>query len=269
MLRLFKRLLGGGRQTSSAPSPPSSPPEGVSRETVRALIERNELPHAVACLDKILEQSPEDAEALALRGVLHGRLGDIRSSLADLGRSVELDPNHPEVHFNYAVSHLRAGDAGEALAELSRVLQMTPDNARAQAQREKLASELGLAELDQGARVMERFTYSQCGPGYRWKVGLREMYKFQPHLPPSTYRAALLDLCQTPQAFVELTVTPVEYTVRLLTETRLPGISRTTVSEVITETIAARPDLLLGVLNRFLARGLLVRVDNALRFHTQ
>lgn len=171
-----------------------------------------------------------------------------------------------DTHFNQALTLLRAGDEVGALAAFSRVLQMTPDHAQARAAREKLASELGLAELDKAARVMEDFAYSQCGPGHLWKVELREVYRFRPNQPPLAINAALLDLRQTPQAFVQLIVTPGEYEVRIMVERPVAGVARTTLSQASIETIPAQPDKLMKLLNRMLATGNLVKVGNQLHY---
>jgi hypothetical protein len=176
------------------------------------------------------------------------------------------DEQAEESHFNQATSLLRAGDKAGALMAFSRTLQLAPDHAQARAARERLASELGLAELDQAAKVMEVFAYSQCGPGHRWKVELREVYKFRPNQPPLAMNAALLDLCQTPQAFVQLTVVPNEYEIRLMVERPVPGVTRTALSQVSLETISAQSDKLMELLNRMLATGILVKFGNQLQY---
>lgn len=193
-------------------------------------------------------------------------MGNTAAALADLSRAVELAPDNDVALFNCAVAHLRAGNDSEGLAMLSRVLQLTPDNERARTVREELAADLGLEEIDRAARVMEQFAYAQCGPGRRWKVELKEMYRFRPHRPHEVYNAALLDLCQVPPAFIQVTVTPAEYTVLILTEKKLPDVDRITLSTVASETIPAQADALLGILNSFVDKGILVKVGDQLRY---
>lgn len=226
------------------------------------LVKQDQLPEALTLLDDILEQAPDDAAALTLRGQVYGCLGDIGSALADLGRSVEINPNSEEAYFNYAVAHLHAGNGSEALAALSRVLQLTPNNRRARAWRGRLAFELGLNKLDQVAQVMEHFAYSQCGPGRGWKVELREMYRFQPNRSPESFNAATLDLCQTPQAFIQVAIAPTEYIVKLNVEKHLPDVPQMCLADVISETIPAQHDVLLNLLNSFVDEGILVKVSN-------
>jgi tetratricopeptide (TPR) repeat protein len=230
------------------------------------LFEQGQLPEALSLLNEILKRSPNNDIALTLRGVVRGRMGDTASALADLSQAGELTPYNEVALFNCAVAHLRAGNGSEGLALLSRVLQLKPDDERASALREEIALDLGLEELDRVARVMEQFAYAQCSPGLGWKVELREMYRFQPNRPPETYNAALLDLCQIPQAFIQVTVTPTEYAVKINVEKRLPGIDRMCLSEVASDMIPAQVDVLLDLLNSFVDRGIIVKVGRQLRY---
>ena len=230
------------------------------------LVEQGQIPEALSLLNEILEQAPNTAAALTLRGIVRGRMGDTASALADLNRAVELAPCNEVALFNCAVAHLRAGNGSEGLAVLSRVLQLRPDNERARALREEIAHDLGLEELDKVARVMEQFAYSHCGPGRGWKVELREMYRFQPNRPPEAYNAALLNLCQVPQAFIQVIVTPAEYTVKINVEKQLPGVDQTCLSEVTSDTIPAQADALLGLLNSFVDKGILVKLGDQLHY---
>src|SRR5438034_74297 len=108
----------------------------------------------------------------------------------DWFRKSNRTPN-AESHYSYAVSLLDAGKEPEALHAFSRVLQFLPNHEQALAWRKKLVIDLGLVDLDRAARAMEDFAYSHCGPGYGWKVEMRNVYSFKPHQPHETYEAAL------------------------------------------------------------------------------
>ena len=178
--------------------------------------------------------------------------------------------NNPQLDadacFNDAQALLDAGNYSDALLRFSRVLQFVPDHAQALARRERLVIDLGLDDLDRAARLLERFAYSHCGAGYGWKVEMREAYAFSPHQPPETYDAAFLDLCQTPPAFIELTVQGNQYKLRFMVDTPVPGVSRTCLSEVNPQSIPANADALLELLDQFVKTGLLVKVGKRLRY---
>jgi len=250
-----------GPRRSKNPSP--------SVETAYAFIVQDRLPEALSLLNDILRQSPENAVALALRGQAYGRMGKISNALADLSRSVQLDPSNVDAYFNYAIALAKADKEPEALAAISRVVQLNPNDEEARAWRNRLAAQLGLEELDQVARVLEQFAYSQCGNGKHWQVALREMYLFQPHLPHQTYNAAILDLRQMPQALVEVTASPDGYKVKLSVEQRFPEVSRATFVEVISEESLAEPTALLTLLHGWLSRGILKTIGDRLRYEAQ
>jgi tetratricopeptide (TPR) repeat protein len=235
-------------------------------ELARTYVAVNRLSQALSALDTALQQSPDHAKAPAVRRQAYGRSGDLSVTLADLSRAVELGPYNAETRFNYALAHWQAGHPEEALAAFSRVLQLTPDDSEARTWRARLVLLLGLEMLDEVARLLEDFLYSHCGPGRKWKVELRQMLKFRPDGPPETVNAALVDLCQTPQALLQVTATPTEYTVTILAERPIPGTPQTGFSDAITETVPARPEALLDLFNGFLDKGILVKAGNQLRY---
>lgn len=243
----------------------SNPDNLLSRiNTASELLEQGQLPEALILLNKILEQTPNSDAALTLRGIVHGRMGDTESALADLSQAVELDPHNEMALLNYAVAHVRSGKASDGLAILSRALQLRPDNERAIALRDRVARNLGLEELDSVAKAMEQFAYAQCGPGLEWKVELKEMYFFQPKLPQEKYNVAIFDLCQDPQAFIQVMVAPTEYTVKISVEKQVPRVDRLCLADIASHTIPAEIDALLGLLNGFIDKGILTKVGSRL-----
>jgi len=179
-------------------------------------------------------------------------------------RKVYAEPQlDAEACFNVAQRRLSAGNKWEALMGVSRVLQLTPNHETALVLRERLATDLRLDELDRAARVLEEFAYSHCGPGHKWKVELRRRYALNPHGRRCLYDAAFLDLCQDPPAFIELTLEGNHYTVRLMVNRPVSGVSPTCLSEVTSQSIPAQADALLKLLDRFIEIGLLVKLDGS------
>ena len=229
--------------------------------------EQDRLVQQLARLNATIEQSQGDVPALVSRAEVHARLGDTDSSLADLGRALQLSPNDARLYFSYATSHLRAGNKREAFSAFLRVAQLSPGNTEAREMCNRLASEIWLFELYEGAKVMEDFALSHCGPGYGWAVDIVEAWEFNPGRPPATYFAALLNLRQTPSAVLQLTVVGEQYRVILMAESPLEGISRTMFRQVTEETSPRQTTTLLQTLNELLRRGLLVKDNNSLRYY--
>ena len=226
----------------------------------------NQLQNALAAVNKVLKQAPDSALALAYRGEIQGRLGHIPEALADLEKSVRIEPT-AYAYFNYSLAHYHAHNKSAALAALFRVLQLEPGDKEAQAFRVGLAQELGLAELEIAARVVEQFMYSQCGPGIGWKVELRQMYRFKPNSPHDEYNAVVLDLCHQPATLIEIEYVPPEYRVVIDIEKRFPGVSRQTMVAAVTKDIAASDAALLSVLQGFVEEGVLTLGNGSLRYN--
>ena len=229
------------------------------------LKQQNRLQEALDLLNKLLKQVPDNAKALAYRGEIYGRLGNIPAALEDLKRSVHLEPFAP-TYFNLALAYFHSNQKSEALAALFRVVQLEPNDKEAWSFREGLAKELGLEDLEIIARVVEQFMYSHCGPGLGWKVELRHMYRFIPHKPHEEYDAVVLDLCQEPLALIQIQPVSAEYRIIVNVEKSFPETSQRTFAEVITKVIPAQDADLLNVFNEFIEAGVLIQEKNRLRY---
>jgi predicted Zn-dependent protease len=82
---------------------------------------------AIGCYDSVLEDDPENVEALSYRGWAHLRSDDPTAAQADLDRAAELDPTYPDVRVFRAIAATRAGDFEAASAELSAFYASEPE----------------------------------------------------------------------------------------------------------------------------------------------
>jgi tetratricopeptide (TPR) repeat protein len=90
------------------------------------LASEQQYPEAIDILDQILEDEPENVEALTYKGwfqYLSGARGDGVLTLID---AAELDPEYPDVHAFLAVAFSRLGRPESALAELDRLDALDP-----------------------------------------------------------------------------------------------------------------------------------------------
>ena len=65
---------------------------------------------AVACFDDLLEENPDDVQALTYRGWAHIRADELEAGRSDLDRAVQLDPEAADPHVFLAIA---ASDEGE------------------------------------------------------------------------------------------------------------------------------------------------------------
>lgn len=90
-----------------------------------------------------LEKSPDDAEALAARGVAATRRRDYRGALADLGRAISLAPGRAEFYHDRSTVYLETGMTGQALEDCSAALRLNPRFVEASLRRAAILAEAG------------------------------------------------------------------------------------------------------------------------------
>jgi tetratricopeptide (TPR) repeat protein len=245
-----------------APDEPS-----LLMDFARLNLQHNKLPEAQQSLEVILRSIPNHGEALTLRGQIHGRNRNIQAAVADLERAVKLIPYDANAHFNFALALYYAGRFSEAHAEIQRVTQLDPIDKEAVAWRAKLAQQLGLADLDEAAKVLEEFALQQTGSGRGWIVEIRQMHQFVPHSVPITYNAAVLNLFQDPPALIEVRNIPPRYTFKIMSGKQIPNTSQMGFFDAVSREIDANPAALHTLLSSLLAERVFIVSAGRLVFH--
>ncbi len=93
-----------------------------------ALREQRRLNEALAAATRLLELTPGNVEALAVRAELLLDLGDPAGASRDLGAALHLAPSDIGLRLNRALALRQLGEPDESLAELERVLEGQPRN---------------------------------------------------------------------------------------------------------------------------------------------
>ena len=103
----------------------------------------------IDCYDDILEDAPDQIEALTYQGWAMVRDGRVAEGAANFDRVVELDPEYPDVRVFRASVAARAGDHALAAAELDRFYANDPSTSAVQVLRSQgLEREIFFALLD-------------------------------------------------------------------------------------------------------------------------
>ncbi|MFF3001928.1 tetratricopeptide repeat protein [Kitasatospora sp. NPDC057940] len=106
---------------------------------------------ALADLDTVIAQDPQNAEYYVDRAALHRATGRPDDAIADYDTAIRLGPHLPEAYYNRAETHTDLGRPDAALADLDRTLRIAPDHLDALVNRAGLYlddGELDLAERD-------------------------------------------------------------------------------------------------------------------------
>ncbi|MFE7191466.1 tetratricopeptide repeat protein, partial [Kitasatospora sp. NPDC057541] len=109
---------------------------------------------ALADLDTVIAQDPQNAEYYVDRAALHRATGRADDAIADYGTAIRLGPHLPEAYYNRAETHTDLGRPRAALADLDRTLRIAPDHLDALVNRAGLYLDSGepdLAERDANA----------------------------------------------------------------------------------------------------------------------
>jgi len=90
------------------------------------LLQAGRADEAEAVLDRVLAQTPDQPDALHLRGMARGRLGRFEAGAADLERAAGLHPQPHAVWSNLGNLRRRAGDPVAAIEAYRQALQLMP-----------------------------------------------------------------------------------------------------------------------------------------------
>lgn len=143
--------LSGCASQTSAPEPSAADPAAAYTQLGVAYLERNNLPRAIAALDRALEARPDDPEALQAMAIAYQRQGDTRVADEYFQRALSQDPGFTRARNNYAAFLYSEGRIAEACRQLEQASQDTQYPNRAQ-----LFTNLGQCHLEQGEIELAR-----------------------------------------------------------------------------------------------------------------
>ena len=89
-------------------------------------MKRDEPETALADINNLLRQHPENARALNLRGVIYGMMGRTNEAISDLNASTALTPLDPTLWNNIGFYKFRQGNYQGAKADFMKALELDP-----------------------------------------------------------------------------------------------------------------------------------------------
>ena len=127
----------------------SNPHPDAYRRRALAYLDGEQYERAVDDLDRLLEQVPDDDEALHDRGLAHYDLERYEEAIADFSRAIGLNPEDSETYLGRGLAHVRIGRFDEAIADYSTAARLRSDDTTAYAGRAEALIALG--HLDRAA----------------------------------------------------------------------------------------------------------------------
>ncbi len=106
----------------------ASPSDERARwKKVNALLEKRRFDEAALQLTQLLDLSPEKAEILKKRGMVHARAGRLAEAVADLEASIALSPGDGQTHFELGLCHQSRREVAKAIASYERSIECDPE----------------------------------------------------------------------------------------------------------------------------------------------
>jgi tetratricopeptide (TPR) repeat protein len=124
------RAEGEGALAKAAELTPDSPQVEEAR-AVQLYYVKRDFRAALAVIDKLKTQLPNDGEIWMWGGYLNRRVGHFQQSLMDFDRARSLSPNDANITYHLAVTAIASGDCVRGLRELDASLAISGDNTHA------------------------------------------------------------------------------------------------------------------------------------------
>jgi tetratricopeptide (TPR) repeat protein len=202
--------------------PQGAPTSSDLLEQARKLLSAGKLAEAELMLDRAEKLAPSDSVILTLDAKVKGRLGEYSSALALLKRVIQLTPEAAQAHVDLAIALADSGDLNSAQAETTTAISIAPRLAIAHLNRARI-----LSDLKQDREAEDEFALAaRLAPGnsdcyFYWSFAERAQGNFDKEagllqkvvkLAPGNIKAhirlanSLLDQNRTAEAVAELRI---------------------------------------------------------------
>lgn len=119
-------LVGGGIGWIVAAQLVFRGPTSMTYQTAVKHLHRNELPEAIAVMDRLIEQEPGDAEHYRFRAELYRLQGTLNLAQRDYERAISLAPDAPGGYLGLAELHIQQGKLDHAQDYIEQALVRDP-----------------------------------------------------------------------------------------------------------------------------------------------
>ncbi len=155
----------------------------------------------VEALTEKIGENPHDAEALHLRGLLNGQLGEHRRSAEDYDRIIALDSDDVEARLGRAHAHFELEDYRLALEDYDAAVRLAPGDADSHCSRGSCKAHLGdlagamgdfdlavlLAPDDAEVHYNRGLTHGEMGEPGKAVEDMSRAIELEPELPEAHY----------------------------------------------------------------------------------
>jgi Tfp pilus assembly protein PilF len=119
------------------------------------MVEHGEYEIAAAMLEKYLQSSPGDIDAIHLMGATQAKMGNIDRAESLFKKELEINPNRPDAFYNLGLIHIQQNRIAEAINDYENVIKLKPADNQA-------LNDLGVLYMSQGDKVNGERLLSQA-----------------------------------------------------------------------------------------------------------
>lgn len=140
---------------------PSTTEQDNALDAVRGLIRDGAFERAMAALEPILANAPQQGETLYMRAVCARYLGDMNEALAGLEKLRAVEPEYGRAYQEEGHVHLAQGNAGKALLAYRRACQFNPSLIASWQRQAQILAHVGRQEESRTAAAQVEWLQSQ------------------------------------------------------------------------------------------------------------
>jgi Flp pilus assembly protein TadD len=118
-------------------------------EQAQQSLQASDFSSALASVEKALQISPDNVQALTLHGQLQGAMGNFPAALTSIDRLLQLDPNNALGWSMRAVAHNNMGQNEAALTDIERSLELDANNPETYTIKNNIQTNIAMAQSQQ------------------------------------------------------------------------------------------------------------------------
>lgn len=92
-----------------------------------AHLRKGDFERAISDNSKVIEVTPDDAEAYNNRAIAYGEKNDLNQAIVDYTKAIEINPNYAVAYFNRGTAYAKHGLYEEALADFNKAIGINPN----------------------------------------------------------------------------------------------------------------------------------------------
>jgi len=118
---------GFSQQTQEVKKSISALQEAASLSVGLTYLEQKQFDEAISEFTRVIEMSPDSADAYYNRGLAYAKKNDAEHAIADYSKAIELNPRDSDTYFNRGLAYYKENKMEESIADYTKVIELNPN----------------------------------------------------------------------------------------------------------------------------------------------